>query len=230
MMDADFRNYLRAAQGPEPDISLSNPRWHETELVARKLVETSAAEPGLKSLMNEPLRKKRWDLLLLCGLLHQALGQRQPAIECFEVVGDKCVAANDRDAVIHLLPRLIDPEPTSQAVRFLHYLAKSAASEEERIESLRHAIAIRPSDPDLHLDLAIALERGGDSEAAREHRLRYLELTLEEARPKGLSEPVARAVEDDLVAEPKRVGAIVLQYAAKVDWKEAEAVSHDSAG
>jgi len=224
MMDADFRNYLRAAQGPEPNISLSNPRWHETELVARKLIESSAAEPGLKSLMNEPLRKKRWDLLLLCGLLHQALGQRLPAIECFEVVGDKCVAVNDRDAVIHLLPRLIDPEPTSQAVRFLHYLAKSAASEEERIESLRHAIAIRPSDPDLHLDLAVALERGGDSEPAREHRLRFLELTLEETRPKGLSEPVARAVEDDLAAEPKRVGAIVIQYAAKVDWKEAEAV------
>jgi len=224
MMDADFRNYLRAAQGPEPDISLSHPRWHETEIVARKLIETSAAEPGLKSLMNEPLRKKRWDLLLLCGLLHQALGQRLPAIECFEVVGDKCVAANDRDAVIHLLPRLLDPEPASQAVRFLHYLAKSAASEEERIESLRHAIAIRPSDPDLHLDLANALERGEDAEAAREHRLRYLELTLEETRPKGLSEAVARAVEDDLAAEPRRVGAIVVRYATKSDWKEAEAV------
>ncbi len=224
MMDADFRNYLRAAQGPEPDIALSHPRWHETELVARKLIETSAAEPGLKSLMNEPLRKKRWDLLLLCGLLHQALGQRLPAIECFEVVGDKCVAADDRDAVIHLLPRFLDPDPAPHVVRFLHYLAKGAGSEEERIESLRHAIAIRPSDPDLHLDLASALERSNDAEVAREHRLRYLELSVEEGRPKGLSEAVARSVEEDLAAEPKRVGTIVVRYAAKVDWNEAEAV------
>ncbi len=224
MMDTDFRNYLRASQGPEPDIALSNPRWHETELVARKLIETSAAEPGLKSLLNEPLRKKRWDLLLLSGLLHQALGQRMPAIECFEVVGDKCVAVNDRDAVVHLLPRFLVPEPAPQAVRFLHYLAKGAPSEEERIEALRHAIAIRPSDPDLHLDLAAALEQANDAEAAREHRMRFLELSLEETRPKGLSEAVARAVEEDLATEPRRVGAIVVRYAGKVSWKDAEAV------
>jgi transcription elongation factor GreA len=224
MMDADFRNYLRAAQGPEPDISLRDPRWHETERVARKLIETSAAEPGLKSLLNEPLRKKRWDLLLLCGFLHQALGQRPAAIECFEVVADKCVAADDRDAVIHLLPRFLDPEPVTHAVRFLHYLAKGASSEEERIEYLRHAIAIRPGDADLHLDLAAALERAEDLDAAREHRLRHLELSLEDPRPKGLSESVARAVEEDLPLHPGRVGSILLRYAAKVNWADAEAV------
>jgi transcription elongation factor GreA len=224
MMDADFRNYLRAAQGPEPDISLRDPRWHETERVARKLIETSAAEPGLKSLMNEPLRKKRWDLLLLTGHLHLALGQRPAAIECFEIVADKCVAADDRDAVIHLLPRFLDPEPVTHAVRFLHYLAKGAPGEEERIEFLRHAIAIRPGDPDLHLDLAAALERADDAEAAREHRLRYLELSLEEPRPKGLSGAVARTVEEDLPQEPGRAGSIVLKFASKVDWSEAEAV------
>ena len=224
MMDADFRNYLRAAQGPEPDISLRDPRWHEAERLARSLIETSAAEPGLKSLLNEPLRKKRWDLLLLSGLLHQALGQRPLALDCFEIVGDKCVAADDRDAVEHLLPRFLDPEPTTQAVRFLHYLADGASTEEERIELLRRAIAIRPGDPDLHLDLAAALERAEDIEAAREHRLRHLELSLEETRPKRLAEAVARAVEEDLTHGPGRVASIVVRYAAASNWEDAEAV------
>ncbi len=224
MMDAEFRNYLRAAQGPEPDVSLRDPRWHEAERIARTLIETSAAEPGLKSLLNEPLRKKRWDLLLLSGLLHQALGHRPLALDCFEIVGDKCVAADDRDAVEHLLPRFLEPEPTTQAVRFLHYLANGAATEEERIELLRRAIGIRPADPDLHLDLAGALERAEDPDAAREHRIRHLELSLEDARPKGLAEAVARAVEEDLTHEPGRVGSIVLRYAAKSKWEDAEAV------
>src|SRR6267142_1638438 len=85
IMDADFRTYLRAAQGEEPPIGAGEPRWAETEALARKLIAGGQAEPALKALKPEPQARKRWDLLLLAGLLNEALGERGASLEAFEI-------------------------------------------------------------------------------------------------------------------------------------------------
>ena len=69
MMDADFRKYLAAVKADEPPAMSTDPRWQETETLARRLVAESKVEAALKSLEQEPLRRKRWDLLLLTALL-----------------------------------------------------------------------------------------------------------------------------------------------------------------
>src|SRR5690349_7873455 len=158
-MDADFRNYLRGAQGEEPPVSVQDSRWAETEALARRLIAATQAEPALRLLKQEPQAKKRWDLLLLGGLLQDALGEHAAAIEALEVVGDKLAAAQDREGVRALLPRFLTPEPVSAAVRFLHYLARTAATDAERIEHLRAALEIRHNDPQLMLELSQVLER-----------------------------------------------------------------------
>ncbi|HKQ19132.1 MAG TPA: GreA/GreB family elongation factor [Candidatus Eisenbacteria bacterium] len=224
MISSDLRHYLKAAQGDEPPASSTDARWSETETLARHLIETSAAEAALHALEQEPGRKKRWDLLLLASLLHQGLGERTPSLDALEVVADKLVAANDRDGVQGLLSRFIEPEPVSAAVRLLHYLSRDAATDEERIELLREAIGIRPSDADLHAEIAVILERAGDLEAAREHRLDTLELYLESNRPDLVAEPLFRAVEEDLAHEPGRVAEILLDYAARVPWLDSEPI------
>ena len=125
-MDADFRHYLRTAQGEEPAIGLGEARWAETEALARRLIDATQAEPALRALKQEPQAKKRWDLLLLSGLLQGALGERAASLEALEIVGDKLAAAKDREGVRALLPRFLTPEPVSAAVRFLHHLARTA--------------------------------------------------------------------------------------------------------
>jgi hypothetical protein len=228
MIDADLRTYLKNAGGEEPPLRHSDPRWADTELVAHRLIERSAAEAALKALDQEPpARKKRWDILLLTALLQQGLGERARSLDTLEVVADKLLAAGDRDGVLALLPRFLEPDPAPAAVRFLHFLARGPASDEERSDWLRAAIAIRPADPELHADLAALLERSPERdarEAAREHRLRAMELSLEDGVLEGLSEALFRAVDEDLDRSPARVGKIVLRYAAAVDWSDSEPI------
>jgi transcription elongation factor GreA len=224
MIDAELRTYLKGVQGEEPPLRPGEPRWAETEAVARHLIEKSAAEGALKSLEQEPARKKRWDLLLLTALLNQGLGERARALDALEVVADKLLAAGDREGVRALLPRFLEPEPTPTAVRFLHFLGTGDAPDEQRIDWLRTAIEIRPSDPELHEDLAKLLERAPNEsrDEAREHRLRGLELSLDDGAVGGIGEAVFRAVDEDLDHAPARVGRILLRYAATADWSDAE--------
>jgi hypothetical protein len=223
MIDADLRSYLKGVQGEEPPLRLGEPRWAETEAVARRLVEKSAAEGALKALEQEPARKKRWDLLLLSALLNHGLGERARALDSLEVVADKLLAAGDRAGVRELLPRFLEPEPTPTAVRFLHFLASGDAPDDQRIEWLRTAIGIRPADPELHEDLAKLLERAPESSPeAREHRLRSLELALDDGAASAIGEPLFRAVDEDLEHAPARVGRILLRYSAVADWSDAE--------
>lgn len=227
MIDADLRAYLKGVTGEEPPLRHGDPRWADTEVVAHRLIERSAAEAALKALEQEPARKKRWDLLLLTALLHQGLGERARSLEALEVVGDKLQAADDRDGVLALLPKFLDPEPVPAAVRFLHFLSRGPASDEERAEWLRTAIGIRPTDPELHADLAALLERSGDPDsehAAREHRLRAIELSLDDGVLEGLSETLFRLVDEDLETAPARVGRILLRYAAAASWEESEPI------
>ncbi|HTM00014.1 MAG TPA: hypothetical protein VL503_02670, partial [Candidatus Omnitrophota bacterium] len=228
MIDADLRGYLKGATGEEPPLRHGDPRWADTELLAHRLIERSAAEAALKALEQEPARKKRWDLLLLTALLQQGLGERARALDALEVVADKLLAAGDRDGVLALLPRFLEPEPNPAAVRFLHFLSQNpAASEEERADWLRTAIRIRHADPELHADLAALLERSTDPdarEAAREHRLRAMELSLEDGVHEGLSEALFRAVDEDLETAPVRIGKILLRYAAVAPWSDSESM------
>ena len=228
MIDADLRTYLKSATGEEPPLRHGDPRWADTELLAHRLIERSAAEAALKTLDQEPARKKRWDLLLLTALLQQGLGERARALDALEVVADKLLAAGDRDGVLALLPRFLQPEPTPAAVRFLHFLAQNpSAPEEERADWLRTAIRIRPADPELHAELAALLEHSGDPDAgatAREHRLRAIELSLDDGTLEGLAEPLLRAVDEDLEQNPVRIGKMLLRYAALAPWSESESM------
>ncbi len=222
MTDADFRAFLRAAQGEEPAASAASARWLETEALAQKLIASMQGESALKALGQESGAKKRWDLRLLAGLLHEALAERAPEVEALEVVADKLAAAEDRDGVLRLLPHFLEPEPVSAAVRFLHYLARGAADDAERIGLLDQALAIRPLSPELHAELAAATERAGDAETARDHRLRAAELFLEADRPERVGEDLLRAIDEDLSLEPVRVAHLLLHYAAHAPWDEAE--------
>jgi transcription elongation factor GreA len=222
-MDADFRAYLKAAHGDEPPARRADPRWEETESLARRLIESSQAEAALKQLALEaPAARKRWDLLLLEGLLQLGLGDRVSALESLEIVGDKLLASRDRDGIEALLPRFTRPEPVGAAVRLLHYLAREAADDGERIPLLRDALSIRPSSPELHAELATALERTGTEAGARDHRLRAAELFLEAGRPEIVGEDMLRAVEEDLAHQPARVAQLLLRYAAIAPWREAQ--------
>jgi transcription elongation factor GreA len=222
-MDADFRSYLKAAHGDEPPARADDARWAETEALARRLIESSQAEAALKALAQEPpAAQKRWDLLLLSGLLRLGLGDRDFALEALEVVGDKLVAAGDRAGVESLLPRFLEPEATSTAVRFLHYLAREAGEDAKRIPLLREALSIRPHSAELHGELAHALERIGKGSGAREHRLRAAELYLDAGRPEAVGEGLLRTVEEDIGREPARVAQILLRFASLAPWEEAE--------
>ncbi|HEY2924707.1 MAG TPA: GreA/GreB family elongation factor [Candidatus Eisenbacteria bacterium] len=223
-MDADFRNYLRAAHGEEPPAGFAEPRWAETEALARRLIAGAQAEPALRALKQEPQAKKRWDLLLLAGLLQSALGERAASLESFEIVGDKLTAAGDREGVSALLPRFLEPEPVSAAVRFLHHLARTASEDPERIEYLRRALDIRHNDPQLLLELSRILERNGEAVEARGLRLDAIELRLELNDPEGVSDEILRVVEEDLPREPGRAGAILLHYAGAFPWEDAEPI------
>lgn len=225
MMDADFRAYLRAAHGEEQPARAAEPRWAETEALARRLIASSQAEAALKALAQEPpANRRRWDILLLTGLLHLGLGDRAAALDSLEVVGDKLLATGDPDGIAILLPHFTSPDPVSAAVRFLHHLARHAAGDGERIDRLHEAIAIRPISPDLHAELAQALERTGDPAGARDHRLRGAELYLEAGRPDAVGNELLRAVEEDLEHQPARVGRLLLHYAALAPWNDAEPV------
>ncbi len=223
-MDADFRNYLRGAQGEEPPVSLTDPRWSETEVLARRLIAGTLAEPALRLLKQEPQAKKRWDLLLLGGLLQGALGEDAASVEALEVVGDKLAAAHDREGVRALLPRFLTPEPVSAAVRFLHYLARTAADDAERTEHLRAALEIRHNDAQLLLELSQVLERTGELEEARDLKLEALEIWLKLDHPEALADELLRVVEEDLPREPGRAAAILLHYAGAVPWEESEPI------
>ncbi|HLQ66970.1 MAG TPA: GreA/GreB family elongation factor [Candidatus Limnocylindrales bacterium] len=227
-MDADVRSFLKSAQGDEPPPGYGTARWTEIEGTAARLIERSAAEAALEILEQEPPpRKKRWDFLLLVALLQQGLGERARSLDALEVVADKLLAAGDREGILALLPRFLTPEPTPAAVRFLHFLAGGSFPEEERIEWLRTAISIRPSDPELHQDLAVLLERSSDAdvrEGAREHRLRGMELSLDDGVVAGMPDALFRAIEEDLEAAPARVGRILLRYAAVAPWADAEPI------
>ena len=223
-MDADFRNYLRAAQGEEPPVSVAEPRWSETEALARRLIAGTQAEPALRLIKQEPQAKKRWDLLLLSGLLQGALGERAAAIEALETVGDKLAAAGDREGVGALLPTFLDPEPVSAAVRFLHFLAKTAATDAERVEHLRRALDIRHNDPQLLHELSRILEKTGEEEESRELRLDAFEVWLKLGHPEALADDLLRLVEEDLPREPGRTAAILLHYAGAVPWEESEPI------
>ena len=224
MMDADFRRYLAAVKNEEPALSVDAPRWEETESLARKLVAESKVEGALKSLESEPLRRKRWDLLLLTALLRESLGEHAAALDSLEIVADKLVALEDRAGVRRLLDRFLEPEPTTSAVRFIEFLARGEADDSKRIELLREAIAIRPEDGELHALLAPALERTGDLSGAREHRLRAIELELELNQATDLSDSLLRSVEEDLEAFPARVGRILLRFASLATWEESEPI------
>ena len=224
-MDADFRNYLRAAQGEEPPIGAGEPRWTETEALARKLIAGAQAELALKALKQEPLARKRWDLRLLAGLLNDALGERGASMEAFEVVGDKLAAAEDREGVRALLPRFLVPSPVSAAVRLLHFMARHSSTDEEKMGFLRQALEIRPNDPHLLSELSQILERrGGEADEARGMRLRAIELWLELNHPEAVADELLRVVEEDLPREPARGGAILLRYAAAVPWEDSEPI------
>src|SRR5437867_5017246 len=223
-MDADFRNYLRAAQGEEPPIGAREPRWAETEALARKLIAGAQAEPALKALRQEPQARKRWDLLLLTGLLSDALGERGSSLEALEVVGDKLAAVEDREGVRAILPRFLEPVPVSAAVRLLHFLARGSAADGEKMDLLRQALEIRPNDPHLLFELSQILERCGEPDEARDERLRAIELWLELNHPEAVSDELLRVVEEDLSREPARAGAILLHYAAAVPWQDSEPI------
>src|SRR2546425_8846358 len=217
-MDADFRNYLRAAQSEEPPVGAAEPRWAETETLARRLIAGAQAEPALRALKQEPQAKKRWDLLLLSGLLQGALGERAASLEALEIVGDKLAAAKDREGVRALLPRFLTPEPVSAAVRFLHFLSRTATEDLEKIEHLRRALDIRHNDPQLLLELSQILERTGETDEARDLRLDALEIWLKLNHPEAVGDELLRVVEEDLPREPGRAGAILLHYAGAVAW------------
>ncbi len=223
-MDADFRNYLRAAQGEEPPVSVAEPRWSETQALAQRLISTTQAEPALRLLKPEPQAKKRWDLLLLSGLLQGALGERAAAIESLEIVGDKLAAAGDREGVRALLPRFLEPEPVSAAVRFLHFLSRTAAEDAEKVDLLRRALDIRHNDPQLLLELSQILERGGETDEARDLRLDALEIWLKLNHPEAVADEMLRLVEEDLPKEPGRAGTIVLHFAGAAPWETSEPV------
>jgi transcription elongation factor GreA len=222
MMDPDFRRFLRAAQGEDSPANSADPRWGETEALARRLVEGNFVEAALKAIDQEPARKKRWDLLLLTALLREALDERPEALEALEVVADKLMAADDRAGVQRLVGRFLEPRETPAAVRFLHYLARGTDDDAERAELLREALSIRPDDADLNADLGQALERGGDLAGAREHRLRAIEIHLEHGHPDRVGEELLRVVEEDLAHAPVRVGRILLRVAALAEWADAE--------
>jgi len=221
-MDADFRHYLRGAQGEEPPIGVGEPRWAETEAQARRLTSATMAEAALRALKQEPQAKKRWDLLLLSGLLQGALGERAASLEALEIVGDKLAAAKDREGVRALLPRFLTPEPVSAAVRFLHHLAKTAPDDAERIEHLRAALDIRHNDPQLLMELSQILERTGEADEARDLRLEALDLWLKLDNTAAVQDELLRLVEEDLPREPARAAAIVLHYAGAAAWEESE--------
>ncbi len=223
-MDADFRNYLRAAQGDEPPVSVAEPRWSETEALARRLIAGTQAEPALRLIKQEPQAKKRWDLLLLSGLLQDSLGERAASIEALETVGDKLAAAGDREGVGTLLPRFLDPEPVSAAVRFLHFLSRTAGEDAEKIEYLRRALDIRHNDPHLLIELSRLLEAAGEAEEARDLRLDAFEVWLKLNHPEALADEVLRLVEEDLPKEPGRAAAILLHFAGSVPWESSEAI------
>ena len=223
MMDADFRRYLAAIKAEEPHASTTDPRWGETEALARRLIAENKVEGALKALEQEPARKKRWDLLLLTALLREALDDETLALEALEVIADKLMAAGDRAGVRTLLPRFLGPEPDPVAVRFLHFLARDKdLSDDERARLLRDAIAIRPADPELHSDLSTVLERLHDVAGAREHRLRSVELQLELGRPERVADELLRLIEEDLEHAPPRVGRAVTRFASLVPWPESE--------
>ena len=224
MMDADLRRYLAAVKADEPPASSADPRWEETESLARRLIAETKAEAALKLIDQEPARRKRWDLLLLTGLLREGLGDRPLALDALEIVADKLVAAGDRSGVRGLLDRFLNPEPTGAAVRFLEFLARSEAEDATRIELLLEAIDIRPGDPQLHAELSLALERSGDAAGAREHRLLAIEMLLELGRPEGVGEDLLRVIEEDLEHAPARVGRIILRFGSLVPWGESEAI------
>src|SRR5687768_6310514 len=118
MMDADFRRYLAALKTEEPPASTRDPRWAETEALANRLIAENKVEGALKALEQEPARKKRWDLLLLTALLREALDDHTLALEAYEVIADKLMAADDRAGIRAILPMFLEPEPESVAVRF----------------------------------------------------------------------------------------------------------------
>ncbi len=223
-MDADFRNYLRAAQGEEPPAGAAEPRWAETEALARRLIAGTLAESALRFLKQEPQATKRWDLLYLAGLLQWALGERAASLESLEIVGDKLAAAGDRPGVQALLLRFLEPEPVSAAVRFLHFLARTAAEDPERIDLLRRALDIRHNDPQLLMELSRILERTGEKDEARELRLDAIELWLRLDNPEPVADELLRVVEEDLPREPGRGGAILLHYAGAVPWEDSEPI------
>ncbi|HMI31781.1 MAG TPA: hypothetical protein VK527_08575, partial [Candidatus Limnocylindrales bacterium] len=223
-MDADFRNFIRAAQGEEPPIGAAEPRWAETEALALRLIAGAHAELALRALKPEPQAKKRWDLLLLSGLLQSALGERGASLESLEIVGDKLTAAGDREGVRAMLPRFLEPEPVSAAVRYLHFLARTAPADSERIDFLRKALDIRHNDPQLLSELGLALERTGEPEEARDLRLESLELWLELGNTAMVADEVLRVVEEDLPREPGRAGKILLRYAGAVRWLDSEPI------
>jgi len=223
MMDADFRKYLAAVKGDEPPAMSTDPRWLETETLARRLVAESKVEAALKSLEQEPLRRKRWDLLLLTALLKEGLGEYAAALESFEVVADKLMASGDREGVRSILDRFLEPEPTAPAVRILVFLARGS-DESERLDLLREAIEIRPGDPDLNGEVAAALERAGDADGARQHRLRSIELHLEAGHAERVSDDFLRLIEEDLEHHPARVGRALLRFASLVSFAESEAL------
>lgn len=224
MMDADFRRYLGAVKLEEPPASSSDPRWEETTGLARRLVSESKAEAAIKLIEQEPARKKRWDLLLLTGLLREGLGERALALDALEVVADKLVAVGDRGGVRLLLDRFMEPEPAGAAVRLLQFLASGEREDKDRIALIREALDIRPDDPDLHAEISAALERSGDASAAREHRLQATEHHLELSRPDRVADGLLRIIDEDLEHAPARVARILLRFASLVPWSESEPI------
>ncbi|HET9253490.1 MAG TPA: hypothetical protein VFP58_15355, partial [Candidatus Eisenbacteria bacterium] len=223
MMDAEFRRYLAAVKAEEPPASTTSPRWTETEALAQRLIAENKVEGALKALEQEPARKKRWDLLLLTALLREALDDHTLALEAYEIIADKLMAAGDRAGVRAVLPKFLEPEPESVAVRFLHFLARGDdVPDDERAGLLRDAIAIRPADPELHADLSAVLERLRDESGAREHRLHSVELQLELGRPERVADELLRLIEEDLEHAPPRVGRALLRFASLVPWPESE--------
>ena len=221
-MNSEFRHYFAGLKSEEPAASIQEPRWEETQTLARRLVTEGKVEGALRLVEQEPARRKRWDLLLLTALLRESLGDWSLAMESFEVVADKLMAAGDEAGVRLLLDKLLSPEPSSAAVRFLHFLARREATDSERIRLLEDAIAIRPGDPELHGEIAAALERAGDDGRAREHRIRSCELSLELGHPDRVPDDLLRLIEEDLPAQPARIGRILLRYASLVPWIESE--------
>src|SRR6266852_3136669 len=99
MMDADLRRYLAAVKAEEAPASSTDPRWGETEALARRLIAEAKAEAALKLIEQEPARRKRWDLLLLTARLRAGLGDRPLELDALEIVADKLVATSDRSGV-----------------------------------------------------------------------------------------------------------------------------------